>query len=266
MKLNRYLAVALLSAALLPAADVQTALLRHSLNTSVTNRDVVVLAKSGFDEEFIIRVILGARCSCDVTADALAELAGQGITERIIEVMLDASYRAGTVVSPLPAAYPTTVPTVPVAGQMVGVPMMTPSASFGGDTITSGRLVRVPSPDGRLITTLESAKTSAVATAVTGRVPMFEAMSAFWGIWRKKSSVANAPDPRMAATLPTGMLVNGRWQYVSTPMAPVLYHGGLGRQWHTAPPAATTAPAAYYPANVYSPLVPPVYTHYVIGR
>lgn len=257
MKLHRYLAVALLSAALLPAADVQTALLRHSLNTSVTNRDILVLAKSGFDEEFITRIILGARCTCDVTADALADLAAQGISQRIIEVMLDASYRSGTVVSPQPVAVPTSV---------AGVPAMPATASVTGEPILPARLVTVPSGDGRLLTSLESAKTSAVATAVTGRVPMFEAMSALWGIWRKKSSVANARDPRvLASQAPAGMLVNGNWQYLTAPSTPGVYPAVLGRQWHTAP-YGFLAPAAFYPATVYSPLVPPVYTHYVIGR
>lgn len=67
---------------------------KHSLNTFVTNKDVLTLAKAGFDEEFIIRTLLRARCICDTTSDAVASLAEQGVSQRVIEVMLAASRNA----------------------------------------------------------------------------------------------------------------------------------------------------------------------------
>ena len=55
----------------------------------LSNRDVVTLAKAGFDEEFLIKVIVSSRTHFDTSADALAALAEQGVTQRIVEVMMN---------------------------------------------------------------------------------------------------------------------------------------------------------------------------------
>lgn len=53
------------------------------------NHDVVILAKAGFDEEFLINVIVSSRTHFDTSAEALAALAEQGVTQRIVEVMMN---------------------------------------------------------------------------------------------------------------------------------------------------------------------------------
>lgn len=55
----------------------------------LTNHDVITLAKAGFDEEFLVSVIVSSRTHFDTSADALAALAEQGVTQRIVEVMIN---------------------------------------------------------------------------------------------------------------------------------------------------------------------------------
>jgi len=54
---------------------------------ALTNRDVVTLANAGFSEKFILRMIATSPTKFDLTADALADLAKNGITEEIISAM-----------------------------------------------------------------------------------------------------------------------------------------------------------------------------------
>ncbi len=53
----------------------------------LTNRDLATLASAGFTEEFIIHMIATSQTKFDVSADALADLAKNGLTEEIIEAM-----------------------------------------------------------------------------------------------------------------------------------------------------------------------------------
>ena len=55
---------------------------------SFANHDIVVLAKAGFSEEFILDAISGARTHFETTADDLAALAREGISETIIRAMM----------------------------------------------------------------------------------------------------------------------------------------------------------------------------------
>jgi hypothetical protein len=67
----------------------------------LNNHDVVSLAKAGFDEEFLVNVIVSSRTHFDTSADALAALAEQGVTQRIVEVMMNPGL---AVTSPAPVA------------------------------------------------------------------------------------------------------------------------------------------------------------------
>ena len=252
MKLTHFISGLILSAALVSAGDIPSSILRHSVNTSITNKDVVTLAKSGFDEDFLIRVILGARCSCDTSAEALADLANQGITQRIIEVLLDAAYRAGTVRLPVATVEPASITLAAAASDPVITPSAVPAPSRAAainPVAVPGKVVSVPASGGRTVTEITSAKTSAVVTAVTGRVPLYESHSALWGIWRKKSSVQNGADPSSPQSIIWPTTLPG-WYYPGN-LQPST---GLGRIWHTAPYAT------------FIPNVVPVYTNYLLAR
>src|SRR5689334_22805427 len=54
----------------------------------LVNRDVVALARAGFGEQTIIDMILVKPNRFDTAAEALAALAAQGISQRIVQVML----------------------------------------------------------------------------------------------------------------------------------------------------------------------------------
>src|SRR5579864_1777909 len=76
----------------------------NNLHRSVlSNHDVVTLAKAGFDENFLVNLIVNSQAHFDTSPGALAALAEQGVTQRIVEVMMNPM--AGTpAVAPAPAA------------------------------------------------------------------------------------------------------------------------------------------------------------------
>jgi hypothetical protein len=62
----------------------------NNLHRSVlSNHDVVTLAKAGFDENFLVNLIVSSQTHFDTGTDALAALAEQGVTQRIVETMMN---------------------------------------------------------------------------------------------------------------------------------------------------------------------------------
>ena len=77
----------------------------ENLHRSVlSNHDVVTLAKAGFDEEFLVKLIVSSRTHFDTSPDALTALAEQGVTQRIVEVMMNPAAAGTPAVAPAPAA------------------------------------------------------------------------------------------------------------------------------------------------------------------
>ena len=60
----------------------------------LSNHDVVTLAKAGFDEEFLVNLIASSRTHFETSPDALAALAEQGVTQRIVGVMMNPAVAA----------------------------------------------------------------------------------------------------------------------------------------------------------------------------
>lgn len=54
----------------------------------LTNQGVITLAKAGFDEEFVLDAIASSRTRFDTSVDGLADLVKQGLSERIIRMMM----------------------------------------------------------------------------------------------------------------------------------------------------------------------------------
>lgn len=109
-KLSRFLETFL---ALAVSACAQTA---PPAGSALTNQDVVTLAKAGFNEDFIIETISLSRTRFDTSANGVALLAREGLTERIIRSMVAACE---------PAAAPATAP----APSAPSGPAAAPSAS-----------------------------------------------------------------------------------------------------------------------------------------
>ncbi len=80
---------------------------------TLTNRDVITLARAGFDENFLVDVILSSPRQFDTSAPALAALAEQGITQHIVEVMMNPVGTTGE---------PTAQNNAPPAGAMASAP------------------------------------------------------------------------------------------------------------------------------------------------
>ncbi len=62
-------------------------------NSILTNSTIVTLAAAGFNEDFLMKLILKGPTGFDTTENGLASLAKQGINQRIIRAMVQASSR-----------------------------------------------------------------------------------------------------------------------------------------------------------------------------
>jgi hypothetical protein len=129
----------------------------------LTNRAVVTLAGAGFNEDFVIELILNSRTQFDTSVSGLAGLAKQGINERIIRVMLSS---------------------------IEGTPVVTTSELQPFATAS----IAPPFPEIRPKVVV--LKPRATALAISTHTPYYSSMSFFWGLLRKKVGVGAAPQPR----------------------------------------------------------------------
>lgn len=129
----------------------------------LTNRAVVTLAGAGFNEDFVIELILNSRTQFDTSVSGLAGLAKQGINERIIRVMLTAQ---GT----------------------------SPAAMMGEIQPLATAAIAPPFPDVK--PNIVVLKPKPTALAISTHTPYYSSTSFFWGLLRKKVGVGAAPQPR----------------------------------------------------------------------
>ena len=130
---------------------------------SFANHDIVVLAKAGFSEEFILDAISGARTHFETTADDLAALAREGISETIIRAMMK---------PPAPAAArPVDPPAVPVETEKAA-----PARK------AKEKEKAQPKPP----------KPTPVELAMSSRTPYFESSSSLFGLSKKQIGVGAA--------------------------------------------------------------------------
>src|SRR5215510_14580589 len=73
---------------LLAAAESKTVPPGGFAKNILTNHGVVLLAQAGYSEGFIIEMIHLKQTQFDVTPEALAALAHEGLSERIVRVMV----------------------------------------------------------------------------------------------------------------------------------------------------------------------------------
>jgi hypothetical protein len=131
------------------------------LQNTLTNHDIVVLAQAGFNENFIADFISMSRTRFDTSVGGLAELAKEGLAERLIRVMLTASAspQQGSPQATGPAAATAIVPAA-----MIGPPM------------EANRRKR-------------DAPQSESSMAIASQAPYYRTASFFWGFWTKKTGV-----------------------------------------------------------------------------
>ena len=153
----------LLSAAFLlslaAAAGAQTGGL---LQNTLSNHDIVVLAQAGFSENFIADFVAMSRTRFDTSVTGLAEMAKEGLTERLIRVVLNASTAppaANTAAAPAP-------------------PAMVPATVVGPALVETSSRNRAP-------------HRSESAMAITNQAPYYRTSSIFWGFWTTKTGVGS---------------------------------------------------------------------------
>jgi hypothetical protein len=168
--------------ALAVSAGAQTVPLAQNV---LTNKDVVTLAKAGFNEEFIVDTIAMSRTRFDVSVNALAELAKDGLTERLIRCMMTVGAPPPSAAAPYGQAMPEAVMAAPV---MAGNPRM------------KGKTYVI--------------KPSATRQALSSQTPYYEWKSMFWGLWKKQVGVGAVPHSEQVVA-PT---LGGYFNQVRMPM------------------------------------------------
>lgn len=167
---------------------------------TLTNRSIVTLAKAGFDEDFIVDTILSSRTRFDTSVDGLADLAKQGMTERLIRVMMN--------------------PAVEVSPAGVG--------GVPGSTTSPGMPPPYPEHPERPNIVPPSAEKVAVAT----QTPYYKSTSIFFGIFKTRAGVGTPPATLIPpAALHLGMLhENVRLPHAYLPIGglPQYYHAVVG--------------------------------------
>ncbi|HEY2015777.1 MAG TPA: hypothetical protein VGH38_19880 [Bryobacteraceae bacterium] len=162
------------------SAGAQTVALTQN---ALTNKDVFTLAKAGFNENFIMDTIAMSRTQFDTSVNGLADMAKEGLTERLIRFMMT----AGT--EPFPTPSPGGAQGEP---GITGPVMASPAMSGGGRA--RGRVIIV--------------KPSAIRQALSTQTPYYEWTSMFWGLWRKKVGVGSAPRAEQVVSPPLGGFYN----------------------------------------------------------
>jgi len=150
---KRFLLLAALFAGLSAAQTVPLTL------NSITNGDIVTLAKAGFNEDFIVDFIAASRTRFDISVNGLAELARSGLSERLIRAMLAAGE------GPQPISAPAAV-----APQALPMPAMS-------DTLTPVR----------------SRKMSEPAMAMSTQTPYYHSSTFLWGLIHKQVKIYATP-------------------------------------------------------------------------
>jgi hypothetical protein len=167
----------LVSVLLVGVAAAQTVPITQN---SVTNRDIVTLAKAGFNEDFILDFIQASRTRFDVTVNGLAELAKDGLSERLIRGMFAANAAAQTAPQPLVAA-PSTA--CPQAAPMQPAAQTVPMQSLGVQPAAAMM------PVGDMDTPVRSRKMSETAVAMSTGTPYYNSTTFLWGLMHKQVKI-----------------------------------------------------------------------------
>jgi hypothetical protein len=154
-----------------------------SRRSALTNKDIVTLAKAGFDEDFVIDAIARSRKEFDTSADALAALAAEGVTQRIARAMLDSA----------PSASKAETKGAEVTPQ---APDPQPSLK-ASEKASAKKQPKQPKP-------------TPIGMAIGANMPYSESRSAFWGMLQKKVEVgASATRSENAMALHMGTAYAG---------------------------------------------------------
>lgn len=178
----------------------------YPIRGTMTNQDVVTLAKAGFEEDLLIEIVHSSQKRFDTSVEGLAGLAQQGISQRLIKAMMTAAEPVATA--------------APVAGAA---------------TVHSSSSNLSPELREYIVAV------SPINMAVSGNVPYYESRSSFWGLRRKEIEVGGAhrPGARIGVQTPASYFfaqypryslpVSGPHLVQQPQLSPVLSHYVLPR-------------------------------------
>jgi hypothetical protein len=146
----------------------------------LTNQDIAVLAKAGFTEEFIVNTILSEKSHFDTSAAGLAELAKEGLNERVVRAMAGAGtgWETGT----RPAAQPAGPSVAQPAAQSAAQP--TVSVAYPEEMVVPGTEQR---------TRVQIVQPTRAGLAIAAQTPYYESTSLLFGLYHKKVGVGVIP-------------------------------------------------------------------------
>jgi len=159
-----------------------------SIEKTLTNHDIVVLAQAGFTENFLLDLIALSRTKFDTSVAGLAELAKSGVSENLIRVMLAA-------------------PGSPQAGV---APAGASSANIVAPPMEAKRLKPPANPNESTL-------------AISSQAPYYRTYSILWGLWTKKTGVGvgrHGPEQPIGAQLGTAYSQTGGNQGTRYVVAP----------------------------------------------
>jgi hypothetical protein len=149
----------------------------------LTNQDIAVLAKAGFTEEFIVNTIMSEKSHFDTSAAGLAELANEGLNERVVRAMagVGAGWETGT------------RPAQP-SGQSLSQPAAqsaVQSAAQPGASMPYPEEMTVPGNEQR--TRVHIVQPTRAGLAIAAQTPYYESTSLLFGLYHKKVGVGAVP-------------------------------------------------------------------------
>ncbi len=150
---------------LLPVAGAQTGPPEQKI---LTNQDIVMLAKAGFTEEFIVNAIQSGKSHFDTSPSGLAELAKEGLNEHVVRAM------AGVGTAPEAGARPASQPAAPPAA----------STAYPEEAV---------SPAVEMKTRVQVVKPTRAGLAISVQTPYYESTSVLFGLYHKKVAVGALP-------------------------------------------------------------------------
>ncbi|HLK62062.1 MAG TPA: hypothetical protein VKU19_01385 [Bryobacteraceae bacterium] len=158
------LGVLVLASVSLPCAGAQT-----GGQKILTNQDILMLAKAGFTEDLILTAIQLGRTRFDTSAAALADLAKEGLNERVVRAMAG----AGSGVPSESASRSADVAASPAPAPLYPEEMVLP----GVEPKTRTQVV----------------KPSRVGLAIAAQTPYYESTSLLFGLYHKRVAVGAVP-------------------------------------------------------------------------
>ncbi len=175
------------------SAPVREVTLPPEPEASLSNRDILDLAKAGLGEAVILAKIRSSKCDFDTSVDALKELKAAGLSEPVILAMMETTE---AIAPKAGGAAPDRSPTGPAASAVVSVPDGTPVEIEVVETVTSEDLQEGDIVTFTVVNPVKIGDATVIEAGAPARARVLEVDKArFWGrsgkiLWAMQDAVA----------------------------------------------------------------------------